>query len=645
MPALSWYLRRLSAMSPAEIALHARKKVRAFADSRRRWNGAGLYLGRSTAFPILPPSEEAPDTLLDALRLDRADILAGHWKAFGHLPLQVDDPPRWHRDYLAGQDLATTASAFTLDHRELPRGADVKLIWEPSRWYQLVRLAMAAYLLNDESARDKCLDWLEDWVAQNPAYRGWNWTSALEVGIRLVQFTWIDALLSPPSAPADTQPDEDPDPPHPVEQRMERLRQDILPPHVSYVWRHQSVGSSRNNHLLGELAGCAMAIARWPALAGHAAPMPELQARWCREVLSQFAPDGGNREQALNYHLFAFELCWQALRAFEAAGIAVSQPVRERLTLAGRFFTEVQVSADPWDYGDSDGASVTPFFARDAVQEWRGWMEASHASPAIRYWLGDFPGAALPPADGPAAPWPRVGEWRTHVESGIATCEADPWWLRWDLSPLGYLSTAAHGHLDALHLSIWFRGVALIIDPGTGAYYGDERLRAWLGCRGAHNGPRPEGAETPRRLGPFLWSAHHSIPTLRTSGADGVGTLNLQGTQLRRRITALADGRGWQVDDDCLDPERRPAPFTVLWQFAPDCSVSSPGERQFSIERAGAAITLGVGDQWAGVELGDSIVSPAFRKACRAPCLKLTACPAGDERGPFRITFLASGNP
>ena len=45
-------------------------------------------------------------------------------------------------------------------------------------------------------AGGKCLDWLEDWARVNPPYRGWNWTSALEVGVRLVQFTWIDACLS-----------------------------------------------------------------------------------------------------------------------------------------------------------------------------------------------------------------------------------------------------------------------------------------------------------------------------------------------------------------------------------------------------------------------------------------------------------------
>src|SRR6185312_7146055 len=103
--------------------------------------------------------EDAPAVFREALRRDVREILAGRWKVFGHLDLKVDDPPRWHRDYLAGQDLATSESGFKLDHRELPQGADVRLIWELSRWHQLVRLAMASYVLEDETARHKCVEW------------------------------------------------------------------------------------------------------------------------------------------------------------------------------------------------------------------------------------------------------------------------------------------------------------------------------------------------------------------------------------------------------------------------------------------------------------------------------------------------------
>ena len=42
---------------------------------------------------------------------------------------------------------------------------------------------------------------------------------------------------------------------------------------------------------------------------------------------------------------------------------------------------------------------------------------------------------------------------------------------------------AAHGHLDVLHVSLWLRGVAMVIDPGTGAYHADKQLRNWLASR------------------------------------------------------------------------------------------------------------------------------------------------------------------
>ena len=145
-------------MSPGELALHARKKLRQRADSRRLPDWSALNLEPTGAFPKLPRPEDAPPVLRDALQRDVKNILAGRWKAFGHLDLKVDDPPKWHCDYLVGDDFATTESAFKLDHRDLPAGADVKLIWELSRWHPLVRLAMASYVLGDKRAAAKCVE-------------------------------------------------------------------------------------------------------------------------------------------------------------------------------------------------------------------------------------------------------------------------------------------------------------------------------------------------------------------------------------------------------------------------------------------------------------------------------------------------------
>src|SRR5437867_1907851 len=265
MSPLLWYWHRLRAMEPVEIAAHVRKKFFQRQDARRVADLHSSGLDSTVDSPKLSRPEDAPALLREVLAGDTREILSGRWKAFGHLDIQVDDPPAWHKDYFVGKNLATDASAFDLNHRQLPGGADIKLIWELSRWHQLIRLAMAGYVLGDERAAVKCVEWLADWVLHNPPYRGWNWTSALEAAMRLVQFTWIDALLSgvlPASCrqgsslvTTKSQRDagsaldgRDADP------VRAKLRREILPAHVWFGWRYRSFGSSANNHLIGELA-------------------------------------------------------------------------------------------------------------------------------------------------------------------------------------------------------------------------------------------------------------------------------------------------------------------------------------------------------------------------------------------------------
>ncbi|PYJ81044.1 MAG: hypothetical protein DME22_22375 [Verrucomicrobia bacterium] len=256
MSKLQWYWHRLRAMEPLEIAAHVRKKFCQWSDEQELpdWSSVSVRTDERPAFPSLPPADLAPLVLREALQRDVRDILGGRWRAFGHLEIKVDDPPGWQTDYLAGKNLETDELAFHLDHRRLPEGADIKLIWELSRWHQLVRLAMAAHVLGAEHAARKCIEWLGHWVRHNPPCRGWNWTSALEVGMRLVQFAWMDALLEGY-----------------LDIELKRLRAEILPAHIWFAWRYRSFGSSANNHRLGELAGLILVIARWPELARWAA--------------------------------------------------------------------------------------------------------------------------------------------------------------------------------------------------------------------------------------------------------------------------------------------------------------------------------------------------------------------------------------
>jgi hypothetical protein len=627
-------------MSFAELAAHGRRKIHQTSDSFFSSSRFAKVapVGEGIAFPKLPPPESAPDGLRTALRRDVADIQAGRWMAFGYLPLQLEDPPRWQKDYLVNIDLATRQRALKLHHR-LEGQADIKLIWEPSRWYSLVRLAQGAYVLGDATAASTCRRWLEDWARENPPYFGWHWTSGLESGIRLIQFVWIDALLSTMSAAGHDSRDQSA-PNSSGQNRAAALpesRKAILPPHLWFTWRDRSFGSSANNHLLGELAGLILAVARWPDMASWAVPLERLQPLWEEQVLTQFAADGGNREQALNYHLFGWEFCWQARLALRAAGRPISAAVEDRLRAGAGFFTGVQVDRNAWDYGDSDNAYVTPFFSEwpEATAEWLSWLREPRRSPSISYWIGDAPKAA-------PNVFVQAGAkgWRVYGETGLAVFEDQDWFLRWDLSPLGYLRTAGHGHCDALHLSAWFKGEAFLIDPGTGTYHADRPLRDYLASWEAHNGPHRTGETTPRRMGTFLWAEHHARPRWeRLSDLSMRSELQLAAGIMRRTMTRLEGKNGWQIDDSyCGRSPTTRDETTVLWQFGPAAGLSRVSDRRFVVQLERNALQMEIAKSWQRITPWSpgstpdpppapgrpgGLCSSAFRQVREAPCVLL----------------------
>ena len=636
-------------MQPAEIFGHLRKR-RALSNAEIRFARDLEGLGTSTEWTpqctpfILPQPADAPEALVHDLKSEAARVLRGEWKAFGWLPLKVSLPPRWDRDCLAGIDLPTRLPARQLNHRSLPAGADIKLVWELSRWMPLVALAQTAFLTGDVSYLQTCFDWLDHWAANNPPFVGWNWTSALESGLRLLQFTWIDELSEAciRRLPAREQAS--------LAARLQSIRGQILPPHVWFTWRARSFGSSANNHLLGELAGLIAAIVRWPELSKLASEVGELRILMAAELEAQFAPDGGNREQALNYQLFSWEFGWHASLALRQANIPLPPSTDELLQRAVGFFVEVWRPGG-WDYGDSDSAFAVPTCnpSESVPKQWHAWFSGITTGSAVNYWWN--PGAL---ASG--VPWfwlervhqrphrvqeKKLADWRWWPNSGIAIRQAKGWFARWDLSPLGYLETAAHGHLDALHLSLWANGNAAVIDPGTGAYYGDKRVRVHLASWRAHNGPIAFDEASPRRLGPFLWAKQHPPPECRVleDGSSLQSAITLSRSRSIRTIRF--DQEAIRVLDQCVSQDGRSSPFHVHWQFPPGAALSRAGDLEFLIRlpenTSVMRITLSPG--WVSVRvieplLGvlthpyegplDGLCSPAFRYLTHGPALHLT---------------------
>jgi len=221
----------------------------------------------------------------------------------------------------------------------------------------------------------------------------------------------------------------------------------------------------------------------------------------------------------------------------------------------------------------------------------------------------------------------------------LAVCRPGAWVLRWDLSPLGYLATAGHGHCDALHLSIWFHGQPIVIDPGTGAYHADRPLRDYLASWQAHNGPHPVKADFPQRRGTFLWSAQHERPRWIKSGDEKVeAELRVPDGIMRRGVVLLDRERGWLVEDAFLSPSAAAEKETeVFWQFAPGARLERLDSQRFGFQIGSIALRIECSDGWSTVELGrdegnaanasqlQGTCSSAFRRVERGPNLLLRA--------------------
>ena len=599
MGAIGWYVRRLSVMRPSEVFGHLRKAVFRVRDSSEYLVSSSAGEPRPIAYPSPPEKRLLSARYCESIVEEADDLISGKWVLFRDISLHVDSPPQWQKDYLSREDIFDNRPFRYLNHRTL-KDADIKVVWDLNRWTQIVRIAQAAYVTEEPHYGETVTRWLEDWVEVNPPFRGWNWTSALESAIRLINFAWIEALL---------------------ENRIdEALRDAIVMPHSRYTWRHRSSGSSANNHRLGELAGLIVAKCRWQNSEKGTPKIEELKALFEREILSQFSEDGGNKEQAFHYHLFSFEFIIHAYFSLLSLGIEFRPEVLERIRSTASFIVNMQSPDMRWDFGDSDDAVLVPFGDQipTSLHTWSDWLERLPGSDGPTQWLGTEPFSVSKKGDG----------WYVAEQSGYAVFRDDDWFVRLDGSPLGYLSIAAHAHLDAMHASFWFRSHALIVDPGTGTYFFDSQTRQRLADETAHNGPVVGTIPMADRRGVFLWLDHHPTPTIwQGEDRDVFVQSDHHEVSRRRRIRPTEDG--WVVEDVVQSTVL--SPVSISWHFAPEVGVEQVNAHTFRLTCYEAVLWLRVDSSWKKVSLdASSLVSPSFRVLTTGSAINLV----GESNGP-----------
>jgi len=545
-----------------------------------------LVAGTPELQPIVPPQQ-------DKFGTDPADciaaadlVLAGKFCVFG-VPVELRNrAPEWNKDPLTGI-CAPMDFGPTLDYRDERLVGDIKCLWEPNRHLQIVTLAQAAQVTSDEKYRIGLERFLLTWLDECPYLMGPNWTSSLELAIRLINWsiTWriLDSGNMEPLA----------------DQGEKSLRQRLLKSvyqHVFFITHHYSKFSSANNHLIGEAAGVFVAACTWP----H---WPEM-THWrqqsleilTRELDRQTTADGFNAELSTAYHEFVMEFALAGLQAADASGYEIPDSYRASLSQMSKCAGLIQdVSGNVPMFGDADDGHVFRLSYEDGFDSLRATFHtcsaaldqtdivATHIDAQSLWLLNDEKITSLKSSprskncDGEVA---MTDAGYYLLGKNLNTPDEIRLWV--DAGRLGFLSIAAHGHADSLSIYLAAYCEEILIDPGTYSYHTEKSWHDYFKGTSAHNTVGVDGVDQSVSGGNFMWTQHATTTVNETMSTDKIsvifashdGYCRLADPVVHKRAVSFDKDSNLITVEDIVECAGTHS-IDVYWHFAEHVSVNS----------------------------------------------------------------------
>jgi hypothetical protein len=461
-----------------------------------KWRLAARKLARIEINPPILEEGIDPEALLHQC-ISR--LLDGKLDYFFNHSCQVNSPPDWFYDPFQSKKIFlpnnlahwTQINFFNL-------GCDVKIIWEPSRFYWFPRLVQGVMLSDTYKSCLETLNiWLNDWIEKNPVNLGPNWLCAQETSIRLMNFLLGLHLLK-------TQQFDDA-----IYEFINAHCQRILPS-MSYAV------SQNNNHATSEAAGLFLAGVWLSCFARNHGDRKQAekyirigQKRLEGRVKTLILEDGTFAQYSVTYHRLILDtlslaVYWQ--RAYKAKHFSKSFFQQFEKAFHWLYQLVDPISFDAPNLGANDGALLFKLDCCDyrdfrpslqlaayVLFNQRLFAPGSHDS--LLRWL-DVKVQALPvmslnfqSQDFSAGGFLKV------------VMNQETWFLlrypRFKFRPV---------QSDALHLDLWHKGENILSDSGSYSYNCETLLYECFSGTQGHNTVQIDSRNQMPRLGRFLFS-------------------------------------------------------------------------------------------------------------------------------------------
>lgn len=325
---------------------------------------------------------------------------------------------------------------------------DVKIVFEINRFKDLPILGQAALLTSDEKYAFEVERRMLSWIEDNPFALSVNWSSALEISIRLISWTATLLLLKKAGFNTADNP---------------KIQRSI---YEQVCFLSADLGTDKvisTNHLIGEAVGLFIISSLWEFdknenYAQAAKRMLE------REIIKQTFPDGVTREASSWYHQFVTHFFDLANRVATSQKNPFDQQFQTRLSGMKSFLPAMTVANRIVRYGDADDGWA--LFLEGDLERWKNVIFGASSVSATAATRNYYPDTKLVAA---------------HLGDAFLI-------LRAGAFGMGGAGFSSHAHDDFLSPIIYFSGKPVLADPGTFIYSGDPKKRRQYRIASAHNG-------------------------------------------------------------------------------------------------------------------------------------------------------------
>ena len=376
-------------------------------------------------------------------------------------------PINWNKDIKSGY---VWPQKFYLDLRSMtPSGADIKVPWELSRCHHLLWLGEAYILTKDERYAKVVAADLNDWIDNNPIMCTVNWTCAMEVAIRAVN--WMYAILFIENSPH-------------LDNELSRKVYLSLYQHAFFIRNNleRQIPYS-NNHYTSDIVGLLyLGILfektrkgrRWKSFA---------LSRFYKEVRTQVLPSGIHYEKSVSYHRLMVELHSYTAYMLQRCNIAIPSDVADlirRMYVYSIMYTKPNGCAPM--VGDNDDGRFLPFVKRDFREHAYLNDPQSLENLIVSYGYSD---TYYSQSNSKAS--------QLYCDSGFAIIKNDECYAF--ISHGGYskfpkkqdMIIYTHTHNDHLSFELSIKGFDIIVDPGTYLYTSSPEDRNLFRSTSKHN--------------------------------------------------------------------------------------------------------------------------------------------------------------